>query len=306
MATTKLVFLILCHKMPDHVIRLVNRLRDGDSVFVIHVDKRAERSVYDVLKAFSDRFPSEVFLGKKRYRCYWGGFGIVRATASCIREAIDLKLPFDRAFLLSGQDYPIKSISYIHKFLDENAGCQFIESFAVDEPNRWSEAEGAYNALNRLLFWTISFRSRHIQIKWKRTFPLGLRPYAGSMWWCLTRECIIHVDHFIRNSPSYWRYFRTVFIPDESFFQSIISNSPYRNRIVSDDLRYADWQNPNPSYPRTLDTEDFEKLMSSPKLFARKFDARSQKLLTLIDTEIGPPENLNPASAVPAAARSQA
>ena len=79
-------------------------------------------------------------------------------------------------------------------------------------------------------------------------------------------------------------------LPDESFFQSIISNSPFRARIVSDDLRYTDWENPNPLYPRTLDSDDFERLMSSPKLIARKFDERSEALVALIDGKLGPME----------------
>ena len=106
------------------------------------------------------------------------------------------------------------------------------------------------------------------------------------MWWCLTKECVAYIDRFVRENPAYTRYFRAVFIPDESFFQSIVSNSPYKDRIVSDDLRYIDWDNPNPLYPRTLETSDFDRLMASSKLLARKFDERSQELLSLIDREI--------------------
>jgi len=283
MVKPRLAFFILCHKAPAQVIRLVERLRDEGTVFVIHVDRRADPAVYDAIKSFSDGHPAQVRLCRQRYRCYWGRFGIVAAALSCIREALALDLPFDRAFLLSGQDYPIKSLAQIRTFLSDHAGMEFIESFPADEPNRWTEAEGSHNALNRVLHWTLSFRSRHIQIKWRRRFPFGYRPHGGSMWWCLTRECIVYIDRFIRENPSYTRYFRTVFIPDESFFQSIISNSPFRTSIVSDDLRYADWENPNPLYPRTLDTDDFAKLLSSPKLIARKFDERSEALVALID-----------------------
>jgi hypothetical protein len=288
MATTKLAFFILCHKIPQQVIRLVERLRDENSVFVIHVDKRADREVYDTLESFFRAPPGQVILCRKRYRCYWGRFGIVQATLSCIREAVEPGLSFDYAFLLSGQDYPIKSTAHIRAFLDDHVGKEFIESFPADEPNRWTEAEDDYNAFNRVLYWTISFRSRHIQIKWRRRFPFGFRPHGGSMWWCLTKECVVYIDRFVRENPGYTRYFRKVFIPDESFFQSIISNSPYKDRIISDDLRYIDWENPNPLYPRTLETSDFDSLMASSKLLARKFDERSQALLSLIDHEIDP------------------
>jgi hypothetical protein len=289
MKTVRIAFFILCHKSPQQVIRLVERLRDDNSFFFIHVDKRADPSVHKILVSFSKTHPDQIILCRRRYRCYWGRFGIVEATISCIREAVGIGLPIDYAFLLSGQDYPIKSTAHIRSFLGDHAGKEFIESFPADEPNRWTKAEGDHNALNRVLYWTISFRSRHIQIKWRRRFPFGFRPYGGSMWWCLSKECVAYIDRFVLQNPAYTRYFRTVFIPDESFFQSIISNSPYKDRVISDDLRYTDWENPNPLYPRTLETSDLDRLMASSKLLARKFDKRSQELLNIVDREIDPP-----------------
>lgn len=286
MPEPKIAYFILCHKTPEQVIRLISRLRDAKSFFVVHVDKRAAANVYDVLEEFSASAP-DIYLSK-RHRCYWGHFGIVQATISCIQKATQLNRLFDYAFLLSGQDYPIKTSEHIKTFLSENMGSEFIESFPLDEPNRWSNAGGPYNSVNRIRFWTISFRSRHIQIKLKRKFPLGFRPHLGSTWWCLSRSCIEYLHTFISSNPSFVRYFRWAFIPDESFFQSILSNSPYQDKIISNDIRYTDWDNPNPNYPRTLDLSDFEKLKSSSDLFARKFDAvRSQELLNKLDDEFG-------------------
>ena len=283
-AELKFAYFILCHKMPEQVIRLINRLSDGESFCVVHIDKRAAANVYDTLKDFSANAPN-IYLTKRR-RCYWGHFGIVQATISCIQIAMQLNLPFDYAFLLSGQDYPIKKSSHIKKFLSENMGREFIESFPLDKPNRWSNHGGPFNPVNRVQFWTIFLRSRYIQIKLKRNFPLGFRPHGGSQWWCLSRDCIKYLKTFIVENPSFVRYFRWVFIPDEIFFQSILSNSPYRDKIVSDDLRYADWDTPNPNYPRTLDISDLEKLKCSPDLFARKFDTdRSRELLNNLDNK---------------------
>jgi hypothetical protein len=286
MPELKLAFFILCHKTPEQVIRLINRLRDGNSCFVVHVDKRAPAHVYDALKEFSVG-KADIHMSK-RHRCWWGRFGIVNATISCIRKAVQQKLPFDYAFLLSGEDYPIKSTQYIRSFLAERRGDEFIESFPLDEPNRWSEAGGPYNPVNRIRLFTVFFRSRYVQIRMKRKFPLGFRPHLGSQWWCLSRECIEYLNAFIRDNRSFVWYFKFVFIPDESFFQSIISNSPYRSRVTGDDIRYADWANPNPKIPRTLELNDFEKLKSSTDLFARKFDlVRSRELLDKLDDAFG-------------------
>ncbi len=285
MPQIKLAYFILCHKAPEHVIRLINRLGAEDSFFVVHVDKRAASGVFETLRKFANGRPEVYF--SKRHRCYWGRFGIVRGTISCIQAAIQLEIPFDYAFLLSGQDYPIKTIAQIKALISRKPGCQFIETFPLDEPNRWSHDGPPGNSTNRVYFWTIWFRSRFVQIKGKRKFPLGYRPYGGSQWWCLTKDCVTYLDTFIRNHSSFVRYFKMVFVPDEMFFQSILANSSYREKIESDDLRYADWQNPNPLSPKTLETSDFENLKLSPKLFARKFDTnRSLDLLKKIDDEI--------------------
>jgi hypothetical protein len=76
-----------------------------------------------------------------------------------------------------------------------------------------------------------------------------------------------------------------------------MSNSPHKDKIVSDDLRYTDWENPNPLYPRTLDAGDFATLMKSKKLFARKFDEHSLELLALIDREVGAHQSCESAEA---------
>jgi hypothetical protein len=281
----KIVYLILCHKNPEQVFRLIRRLNDEGVFFVIHVDKRADDRVYNLLTEFALNTPN-LYMGS-RCRCHWGGFGIVQATINCIHRALELNRPFDYAILISGQDYPIKSNAQIRCFLRERRGKEFIESFSLVKRNRWSDHGGMYNAVSRVQYWTFFVRSRCLHIKWRRNFPFGWQPHGGSQWWCLSNECIRYIQSFIRTHSSFVRYFKFVFIPDESFFQSVISNSQFLDKVVSDDLRYADWQNPNPNYPRTLDDEDFDQLKKTNKLFARKFEVhRSNNLLERIEREL--------------------
>jgi hypothetical protein len=57
--------------------------------------------------------------------------------------------------------------------------------------------------------------------------------------------------------------------------------------VINDDLRYLDWENPNPNVPATLLKNDFDKLATSSKLFARKFDmARDLEILDLLDQKL--------------------
>jgi hypothetical protein len=76
-------------------------------------------------------------------------------------------------------------------------------------------------------------------------------------------------------------------VPDEIFFQTIILNSSFARRAVNDNLRYIEWKDPDAGSPAILRKSDFQKLASSSKLFARKFDMTvDTEVLDFIDREI--------------------
>jgi len=278
-------YLIMGHKDPGQILRLIKTLQDSAAFFVVHIDERAGDDVFAPLRDYASAHP-EVLL-TPRIRCYWGGFGIAKAMIECVKAAAHSGRHFDYAILLSGQDYPIKTAAQIDEFLTRNQGSEFIESFQLNKPNRWTPQGGAFQAMNRVQWWTFFIRSHPFYLRIPRRFPFQWEPFGGSQWWGLSRECILYLNEFLRKNRGVVRYFKHVFIPDEALFQTVLSNSGFRDRIVNDDLRHIDWERPNPNYPRTLDLEDFEFLRVSPKLFARKFSPdRSKELMEKIDAEI--------------------
>ena len=68
----------------------------------------------------------------------------------------------------------------------------------------------------------------------------------------------------------YKNIFRFTFCPDEIFLQTILLHSPQINTIIDDDLRYIDWKR---GEPYTFRLEDYDLLIHSEKLFARKFNS---------------------------------
>ena len=77
---------------------------------------------------------------------------------------------------------------------------------------------------------------------------------------------------YLRNHHYYISYFKHCSTPDESFFQTLVMNSPYKDKR-KDYLHYIDWSE-GKSSPKTLTMEDVEKLKNSDKLMARKFDIK--------------------------------
>ena len=91
------------------------------------------------------------------------------------------------------------------------------------------------------------------------------------------------------DNVTFLRFFRHVDVPDECIFHTILVNSPLRESLVNDDLRYVDWT--RTPLPAILGVQDLDALARSSKLFARKFDQRvDAEILDLIDARLLAPE----------------
>ena len=275
-------YLILAHTNPEQLARLVGALQNASPV-VIHFDLRADAATYGRSLDLLRGRPKLTFV--KRYACRWGGIGIVEATLSAIRGLVNSGLDFDNAILLSGSDYPIKSHQEIERFLNENQSREFIESALLTEPNRWSNHGGYYRSPDRMVRRHIRFRSKVLfRLPGQRRLPIGLQPYGGSQWWCLSKDAIHFIAEFNNRVPQLLSFCRQSFIPDECYLQTVLSNSPLRDRIISDDLRVVIWDRPTPPYPAVLTIKDLDMLLSSKKLFARKFDSHmDHRVLDALD-----------------------
>ena len=281
----RLAYIISAYKYPQQLIRLIRRLHNSQASIFIHIDRKTdEREYEDVVQAIG-HMPDVYFL--KRYHCYWGEFGHVQATREGIKQLIERAIPFDYAILLTGQDYPIKTNRQIVDFLRQSSGTSFMDYFSLPHE------EWQYGGLNRIERWHIRFFQRRYifpmdRSTWiKRRFPRGFQPFGGSSYWCLANECIEYIYRRVKDRPDLLRFFRSVDVPDEIFFQTILMNSPLREHIANDDLHYIDWKDLNGGSPGILCKADFEAIMQSPKLFARKFDMTvDPDVLDMIDRVI--------------------
>src|SRR5215471_14604184 len=140
-----IAYIISAYKLPQQLARLVRRLRGEATSFFVHVDKKADPSVYTALVAELEHEPDVHFV--KRHTCYWGGFGHVSATLESMRLLLRLGTPFDYLVLLTGQDYPIKPPRYIETFLASQNGLSFLDHFALPH-GEWQNG-----GLDRVQFW---------------------------------------------------------------------------------------------------------------------------------------------------------
>lgn len=275
----KLGFILLVHKDVDQVARLVDRLDDPDSTFVVHVGF-ATPDVSEPLRARLGDRPNVSFLPRRRI--HWGGWAITAVLLEGIAALAELAPDAEYLLDLSGQDYPLKSNDAMRAYLAEQEGRSFLDHFRVPVEDGagsldWSLQRGG---LDRIEFWHFHAYRRHLRVPGRflrlkrgpRRFPAGLEPHGGQAWWCLTAEAARYVREYLQERPDVLRFFRTVDVPDELLFQTVLLSSPLRESIVNDDLRHVVWK-PGISHPELLTTADLPELERGNDFFGRKFDA---------------------------------
>jgi Core-2/I-Branching enzyme len=260
-----IAYVVSAYKLPDQLVRLVDRLDAPDSWFAVHVDARAPSAVFD---------PVATELGKRtnvellaRHPSYWGGFGHVRTSLKGMERAFRAQIQFDYLVLLTGQDYPLRPPAGIAAFFERAAGRSYMSHWPL--PHAGWEGRGGLDRLER--YHVVRGRRLRISLPLRRRLPGGLVPFGGGPYWCLSRAAAEYVHTVVREQPELVRFFEHVFVPDELFFQTILLNSEHVDSIVDDSLRYLDWTR-EPA-PAILGVNDLPELLASKKLFARKFDS---------------------------------
>ncbi|HKP20230.1 MAG TPA: beta-1,6-N-acetylglucosaminyltransferase [Thermoleophilaceae bacterium] len=262
----KIGYIITAHTLPEHLVRLVRRLATDDARFFLHIDSRAPEEVMSTVERELGGRPDVRLL--PRHPVHWASFGPVRAALEGVDALLAWPERLDYGVLLTGQDYPLRSPAEIESTLAAAGGRSFIT---------YRRPEGRF--LRRLTRWhwhgtvmgrRVRLPNRFMPLTARRRLPPGLLPYTGSAHWCLSRDCL---EHVARADPELVRFFRRSAVPDESFFQTLLMNSPLAGTLVNDDLRYVDWSEGGPS-PRVLTSYDLERMVRSSALFARKFDPR--------------------------------
>ncbi|QUS36038.1 beta-1,6-N-acetylglucosaminyltransferase [Falsirhodobacter algicola] len=232
-------FVMLCHTALDRAAQVARYWAQQGCPVVIHVDARVKkRAMRKMRQDLADLRRMVKF--SPRYRCEWGGWNLVAAT----QDAASLLLrEFPKAghvFLISGACLPLRPAADLVAYLRDRPDVDFIESVTTEEVG-WTiggldiERFQLYFPFswrrNRKLFDRMVRLQRRLHLR--RRIPAGLVPHLGSQWWCLSRATLTA----ILESPDramHDRYFRQVWIPDESYFQTLARR--YATRIESRSL----------------------------------------------------------------------
>ena len=281
----KHAYCILAHNEPILFRWLIELLDDPRNDIFVHIDKRTDISPF---LQVSCNYSKLVFL-QDRIACNWGSLSIVKAELALFEEVVSSGR-YDFCHLLSGVDLPIKDQDSIHGFFDRHPGENFIgfqpgHNESEDERTKFYHLRVYRPGGNRWmrscnLFDRISVKvQRKLGIRVHYPFQL----YKGAQWVSLSPDFL---EWLIKQKEFFLKCFRFAFIPDERFVQSAFMASPFASTLYLPDgdeydqcMREIDWER---GRPYTWEEGDYELLVQSRRMFARKFSSAHQDIAEMI------------------------
>jgi hypothetical protein len=279
----RIAYILLSHKDPEGLIAQARRLTASGDFVSIHFDGRSGRAPYDRIRAALKDNPAVTF-ARRRIKCGWGEWSLVEATLQAVRAAL---AAFPRAthfYMLSGDCMPIKSAAYAHEMLDRDP-VDYIESVDFLRSDWIKTGMKEERLIYRHFFnerkWKwLFYKSVEVQKKLglSRHVPRDLQIMIGSQWWCLRRRTVEAVMEFCHRRRDVMRFFRTTWIPDETFFQTLVRHlvpeTELRSRTLTF-LMFTDY-----GMPVTFYNDHYDLLLSQDYLFARKISPDATTLKT--------------------------
>ena len=225
-------------------------------------------------------------------KVYWAEFSQVQVMLNMIKAAMDNEKDSDFHYtyfhFFSGTCLPIKSQKHIHDFCDK----QNKEFIGIVPREFWY-----CNKRVRFYWWLIDtpYYHRFKAIKALSTVlalcqrPLGVnrikhfdgKIYNGWDWASITHE---FATYLTEKESLIKKMFKKTLCPSELCLHTLALNSPFKDRLFdvnslrNGSMRYIDWQRGRP-YTWGAEDTDFDTLMDSPYLFARKFDVKHRDIV---------------------------
>jgi hypothetical protein len=278
----------MVHQSPRQVAKLIGALQAPDVRFFVHIDRKVEAGQF----RYMVRRQRNVRFVRPRHLIEWGGWNMVEAELVMIRAAV--RAGATHLVLLSGADFPVWSTKRLTEYFsttstihlehypipsiywDRGALNRVRQYWLCDDPftfkrDRWFRTVGRVwrGVWNRLIRRPSNLALKiGYELGMRRRVPGNLKSFVGSQWWSMPRSCAEYVLDFVDKNPDIVKFYHHSHVPDESFIQTVVMNSPLRDSVDKNNLRYVEWD--GGFNPRTLDLGDLDAIVGSGAAFARK------------------------------------
>ena len=289
-------YLIMAHKNLEQIKKLMKLLDYSENDIYIHIDAKADDTIrffdYASCCTKSKVIQSSIF------KSAWGSYSLIECELFLLKQATENR-KYDYYHLISGMDLPLKDQSEIHRFFERNSGKQFVHFSGKNSKNEYSIkrrvkyywATNYYNSLSFIDFRLIR-KIDCFQIRLQELFHINrlknndLVFYHGSQGFSITDEL---VRELLKKKKYIEKVYKNTNCCDELVIQTFIANNDkwfsklYDSRMDDNycaNVRKIDWSRGGP-YVWT--EKDFNELIDSNCMFARKFDEKvDPKIIELL------------------------
>lgn len=281
----KHAYLIMAHNQFEILEILVKMLDDERNDLYIHIDSKVKKFDFTYFQNVP-KYSKITFI--ERNSVTWGDFSQVKCEFLLLKSAVcnSKHIKYDYYHFLSGIDLPIKTNDEIFEFFNKNYGKEFLH-FSANEPQPEFE--------NRIRYYHFFRKKRNVVFKIFAQITLKIQKYfgvnrlknkniivqKGSNWVSITNdfaEYVVSREDFVKET------FHHCYCGDEIFMQTLFINSPFKNNLYMPNCndnqlasaRLIDWTRGN---PYVFKSSDFNEIVSSPAMFARKFSADDKEII---------------------------
>lgn len=276
--TDKHAYLIMAHNDPYCFHKLISLLDDKRNDIYIHIDKKSDINLFNDVKV---KYSNIYFTN--RIDVQWGSYSQIKTELTLLYAAASHR-KYVRYHLLSGVDLPLKTQNEIHKFFDIYNSKEFVGyapprsikdiSFKTEFIHIGIRNYRSNSVVKKIFSHVVHDDFINLQKLIHYRIKHDIEIKKGANWFSITNEL---AQFILQNEDLIKKTFRYGLCIDEMFVQTLLWNSPFKDRIYSTKdefegcMRLIDW---NRGDPWIWKDEDLETLIKSNRMFARKFSSK--------------------------------
>eukprot|EP00794_Sanderia_malayensis_P009135 gene9135-10108_t len=287
----KIVYILTVHGRAGRQLkRLFKAIYHPNHYYYFHVDSRSDY-LYGEVEDIVKKFPNSA-IAPWRMATIWGGASLLSMLLRCMEDVLNKKdWKWDFFINISESDYPVLTNTKLAKFLRGHRDENFLKPHG-GPVERFIKKQG----IDRTFYEC----DEHLWRIGGRNIPEAIDVDGGSDWIALNRDFCYYVvnsqDNLVLGLKHMFQY---ALLPAESFFHTVLRNSPHCKSFVKSNLRLTNWKRKLGCRcqhkhivdwcgcsPNNFKPEDFPRLKSqTTNAFARKFEAIiNQGVITMLNT----------------------
>lgn len=281
-------YLIIAHNNWTQLKKLIALLDCEHNDIFLHIDKK------------SNDFPIEEFEGNckksnlvilQKVSVFWGGYSQIECELTLFKAATTYSVKHYRDgysfyHLISGSDLPVKPQQEIYDFFKAHSDVNFINYNDEHAKSRdvrgrvgyyfFFEKQKSKKFIGTFLkYLDITMRMFQRLFRVNRAKHIANQIYYGANWCSLKHDA---VSCLIEHEDEIKKMYANTLCCDEIYKQTLLRNNSFAAYSYDSDftksiLRYICFPK-GKANPKVLTIEDYDNIMSSGALFARKFDER--------------------------------